>query len=125
GALRLATDDHLAAGAVAAAVLGANRFYGQLADDHTHFSRASPKLGATYALNPHTHAYASYNFGFRAPSEGQLYRAGNDATAANAVAKARLLTALKPIKANQVEVGLRGDLAKWAYNFVAYDLVKR
>jgi outer membrane receptor protein involved in Fe transport len=117
--------NHLPAGTVQASVLGATRFYGQLPENDRSFSRLSPKLGATYALTPHAHLYASYNFGFRAPSESQLYRAGNDANATNALAKARLVSGLKPIKANQVEVGIRGDLAEWSYNLVVYDLVKR
>jgi outer membrane receptor protein involved in Fe transport len=124
-ALRYAMDNRLAAGTVQASVLGANRFYGQLADDQTSFSRLSPKLGATYALNPHLHAYASYNFGFRAPSEGQLYRAGNDTTAVNALSRARLAVGLKPIKAEQIELGFRGDAGPLSYNVVAYELEKK
>lgn len=124
-ALRYDMENRLSAGTVQASVLGANRFYGQLAEDRTSFSRMSPKFGATYALNAHTHAYASYNFGFRAPSEGQLYRAGNDTTAANALTRARLALGLKPIKASQVELGLRGNLGRWNYNLVAYDLSKK
>jgi outer membrane receptor protein involved in Fe transport len=124
-ALRYDMENNLAAGVVPASVLGANRFYGQLGEDRTTFSRLSPKLGATYALNEKAHLYASYNFGFRAPSEGQLYRAGNDATAINALARVRLSIGLKPIKARQGELGLRGDVAGWTYNLVAYDLEKK
>jgi iron complex outermembrane receptor protein len=124
-ALRYTMQNRLSAGTVQASVLGANRFYGQLADDQTSFSRLSPKLGATYALNPHLHAYASYNFGFRAPSEGQLYRAGNDTTAVNALSRARLAVGLKPIKASQIELGFRGDAGAWSYNVVAYELEKK
>lgn len=124
-ALRYDMRNHLAPGAVEASVLGANRFYGQLAENEQRFSRASPKLGATYALNRHTHLYASYNFGFRAPSESQLYRAGNETTAAKALARSRLALSLKPIKATQAELGLRGELGAWNYNLVAYDLEKK
>lgn len=124
-ALRYAMQNRLPAGTVQASVLGATRFYGQLADDQTRFSRVSPKLGATYALTPHLHAYASYNFGFRAPSEGQLYRAGNDTTVVNALARARLAVGLKPIKAEQIELGFRGDAGPLSYNVVAYELEKK
>ncbi len=117
--------NHLPAGPVQASVLGATRYYGQVAQDSSDFARLSPKLGATYALGGGAHLFASYNQGFRAPSEGQLYRAGNDASAVNAVAKAGLLLGLRPIKAEQMEVGLRGTVANWSYDFVAYDLVKR
>lgn len=117
--------NRLPAGAVQASVLGATRYYGQLEANKSTYSRVSPKFGATYALAPNAHLYASYNHGFRAPSESQLYRAGNDTTAVNALAKARVTLGLKPIKAEQVELGLRGKLARWDYNLVAYDLVKR
>jgi iron complex outermembrane receptor protein len=124
-ALSFEMRNHLPAGTVAANVLGATRYYGQLAGDSSEFARFSPKLGATYALGRGAHLFASYNQGFRAPSEGQLYRAGNDASATNALAKAGLLLGLRPIKAEQVEVGLRGSGAKWSYDLVVYNLVKR
>jgi outer membrane receptor protein involved in Fe transport len=117
--------NHLPTGPVQATVLGATRYYAQLPDDTRRFSRASPKLGATWALTPHAHLYTSYNFGFRVPSESQLYRAGNDAVPASALAKAQLVRQLKPIRAQQFEVGLRGDLRSWKYDLVAYDLIKR
>jgi outer membrane receptor protein involved in Fe transport len=124
-ALRFDFHNRLATGAVAASVLGATRYYGQLPGETSSFSRLSPKLGATYSLSPHAHLYASWNFGFRAPSESQLYRAGNDATPAAALAKARLLLGLRPIKAQQLELGARGDLGALSFNLVAYDLEKR
>ena len=124
-ALRYDMENNLSAGTVQASVLGANRFYGQLADDRTTFSRVSPKLGATYALGKNTHVYASHNFGFRAPSEAQLYRAGNETTATNALTRARLSLGLKPIEARQFELGLRGSFRAVSYNLVAYDLEKK
>lgn len=117
--------NRLAAGAVSASVLGASRFYGQLTGDSRDFTRTSPKLGATYALAPGLSAYVSRNFGFRAPAESQLYRAGNDASAAAAVAKSRMLLALKPIKAAQTEIGLRGEVRSLDWNIAAYELTKR
>lgn len=123
-ALRYDMENQLEAGTVQASVLGASRFYGQLAESEKRFSRASPKLGATYALTPQARLYASCNFGFRAPSESQLYRAGNDSTAMNALARARLSLGLKPITAMQAELGFRGDVGGWTYNVVAYDLEK-
>ena len=53
------------------------RFYGQQAAAQADFSHLSPKLGATWALAPALSAYASLHHGFRAPSEGQLFRAGS------------------------------------------------
>ncbi len=124
-ALRYDMSNNLSAGTVSAVVLGATRFYGQLHDDEKRFSRLSPKLGTTFAIAKSAHLFASHNHGFRAPSEGQLYRAGNDATAGNALARSRLLLGLKPIKARQTEVGLRGQSGGWSYDVVAYELVKR
>ena len=123
--LRFAMDNRLPVGAVSANVLGNTRYYGQIADGTRTFSRFSPKLGATYALQPHAHLYASYNFGFRTPSESQLFRAGPDSTPAAALTRARLAQGLNPIRARQLELGLRGDLAGWDYSLVAYDLDKR
>lgn len=123
-ALRYDRDNRLAAGVVPATVLGAQRFYAQLDGGRRSFERASPKLGATYALSPHLHAYASYNHGFRAPSESQLFRAGNDASAAGAVARAQLAQTLRPITAHQAELGVRGEARGWSYTLVVYDLEK-
>lgn len=101
------------------------RFYGQQAAAQADFSHLSPKLGATWALAPALSAYASLNHGFRAPSEGQLFRAGSAANAPDALARAQLALALKPIKADQFEVGLRRQGPQWQWEAVAYDLVKR
>jgi outer membrane receptor protein involved in Fe transport len=100
-------------------------FYGQAANTEVSFHRASPKLGLTYALTPETHFFAAYREGFRAPSEGDLFRGsrGANANAANASIQASL--ALKPIRSQQFEVGVRGDAGKLAYDLVVYDLVKR
>ena len=101
------------------------RVYGQRAAGQADFSHLSPKLGATWALAPALSAYASLNHGFRAPSEGQLFRAGSAANAPDALARAQLALALKPIKADQFEVGLRRQGSQWQWEAVAYDLVKR
>lgn len=124
-ALRYAMENRLSAGTVSAAVLGATRHYGQRAEDRRTFARTSPKLGATYLVNKYASLYASYNFGFRAPSEAQLYRAGNEATAGAAVTRAGLALGLKPIKAAQAEFGIRGGGAAWTYELVGYELVKK
>lgn len=117
--------NRLAAGTVAAAVLGANRFYGQLAADDRAFTRTSPKIGATYALSSHLSVYASRHAGFRAPAESQIYRAGNDVSPSAALSRSRLLLGLKPIRAEQTEVGVRGELRRLDWNLAAYELIKR
>ena len=100
------------------------RYYGQIASASVNYSHLSPKLGATFALSPGSSLYTSYNHGFRAPSESQLFRAGSD-TAANAAEKAQLALVLKPIKANQFEVGWRGAADGWSYDLALYRLVKQ
>jgi iron complex outermembrane recepter protein len=62
--------------------------------DYTHLS---PKLGATLAITHQVNVYAAYGHGFRAPSEGQLFRQGRAANTVN----------LQPVKANNVEAGIR------------------
>ena len=117
-------DNNLAAGAVAANVNGATRYYYQRAAAGADFHHVSPKLGLTYAPTSDAHLYASYNHGFRAPSESQLFRAGNDAAPANAAVKAQEALTLKPIKAKQYELGVRGDAAGWHYDAALYLLTK-
>jgi outer membrane receptor protein involved in Fe transport len=102
------------------------RFYGQAGDTSTAFRHASPKLGATYAISNDTHVFAAYNHGFRAPSEGQLFRPSAAASAAAAQALTQSALGLQPIKVNQAELGLKGLLAgRVSYDLAAYDLVKR
>lgn len=103
----------------------ATRIYGQRAGADVDFSHTSPKFGMTFAISPSTSLYASLNHGFRTPSEGQLFRAGSAANATDAQARAALALQLKPIKADQLEVGLRGTTAGWSWDVVGYELVKR
>lgn len=101
------------------------RLYGQLDKASVDFRHWSPKLGATWALSSTANLYASYNHGFRTPSESQLFRAGAAFNEADALAKARLALELKPIRARQIELGLRGEAQGWTYEVAVYDLVKR
>ena len=101
------------------------RFYGQLPQASADFSRVSPKLGATWALGKGASLFASLNDGFRTPSEGQLFRAGSAANAAEAANRARLALALKPIQARQAELGLRAQWRAVASEWVVYRLDKR
>lgn len=100
------------------------RYYGQIASASVDYSHLSPKLGATFSLSPASSLYTSYNHGFRAPSESQLFRAGSD-TAVNVANKALLALALKPIKVNQFELGWRGAADGWSYDLALYQLVKQ
>lgn len=99
--------------------------YGQVGDGTVRFSRATPKFGATYALDDATHLFASYNQGFRAPSESQLFRPSRATSRASAIALAQSAVGLDAIKAEQFEIGVRGVAAGVSYDLVAYELVKR
>lgn len=113
-------DNHLAPGAVQ---VGSN-FYGQADDSERRFERLSPKLGATYALNTQTHFFASWNHGFRAPSESQLFRPSRGTSLNAARAQTNSSLALEPIKARQWEVGIRGRAGPADYDLAFYDLRK-
>jgi len=81
---------------------------------YTHFS---PKAGLTYQLSEKASAYASYNRGFRAPSTGDIFRAGG--TAATAVD-------LKPVKVDSLEAGLRAKaLGMFMLDAAVYSMVKK
>jgi iron complex outermembrane recepter protein len=101
------------------------RFYGQAGDTDLDFTHVSPKLGATYALGAHAHAFVGYSHGFRAPSEGNLFRPAVAFNAAAAIVSTQSALSLKPIKADQVEAGLRGIVGTISYDLVVYDLRKR
>jgi len=96
-----------------------NGFY-QLADSSVNFSRLSPKLGLNWALSESDHAFASYNQGFRTPSENQLFRSG-----ATVASPASAAVALRPILAEQFELGIRGNTQRWSYELVLYQLNKQ
>lgn len=103
---------------------GAN-YYGQADSTSKSFTRLSPKVGATYELTPNSSVYASYNQGFRIPSESQLFRAGSNTNRTNAQSRADNALLLKPIKADQFEVGTRGRVWEIDYSLAAYELIKR
>lgn len=98
----------------AAAIRGTGslaKWYGQSANTNKHYTHLSPKLGATYAFSDSLNGFATYNHSFRAPSEGQLFRpsATTSAVLAQQIAAGNL--ALKPIKVDSYETGLRGKAA--------------
>ncbi|MEO1767248.1 TonB-dependent receptor [Thiobacter aerophilum] len=128
--LRYRFDNHFAAGAIAASTRengGApvTRYYGQSGDTTVRFHHLSPKLGVTFALDHDTHVFASYNHAFRAPSEGQLFRPSAQTNEARAQLAAASALGLKPVKADQYELGLRGKAASLDYEVSIYRLEKR
>lgn len=79
-------------------------------DTAVSYSHLSPKLGATYDFGRALNLFASYAHGFRAPSEGQLFRQGQ---AVNTVG-------LRPVTADSWETGLRGAVGGFDYQLSAY-----
>jgi iron complex outermembrane receptor protein len=111
---------------VGATVQGApTAFYGQAPNTTVDFDHVTPKIGATYALTDNMNVYASYNAGFRAPSEGQLFRASVDTSAIAAANKAQLALNLKPINATQFELGWRATFERWTTDLTVFELTKR
>jgi outer membrane receptor protein involved in Fe transport len=100
------------------------RFYGQAPSTTINFNQLSPKLGATYALDADASVYASYVHGFRVPSESDLFRPTFGATPAAAQAQMQSALSLKPIKADQIELGVRGLVGPVSYDAVVYNLTK-
>lgn len=102
------------------------RVYGQVGDTDIDYSHLSPKLGATYAFSEQLNGFAAYNHAFRAPSEGQLFRPSPAANAADANTAANAARALKPIKVDSFELGLRGKAnATLNYEISAYYMTKK
>lgn len=85
------------------------------ADTSLSYTRLSPKLGATYAFGTGATAFAAFRAGFRAPSEGQIFRQGS---AVNTID-------LRPVKVESYELGLRGRVARrLTYDMAAYVMTK-
>ena len=77
------------------------------------YRHLSPKLGVTYDVSPTLNVFASYRHGFRAPSQGDLFRQG---ATLNTVG-------LEPVRANSFEAGVRGGLgSRLLYTVSAYEM---
>ncbi len=70
------------------------------ADTRLDMDHVSPKLGIIYKISDSLNAFAAYRHAFRIPSEGQLFRSGATVDS----------TSLAPVKADSLEMGLRGQL---------------
>lgn len=119
-------QNHLPAAAISSATSVGTKWYGQSASTNTSYTHVSPKLGATYAFSDSLNGFVTYNHSFRTPSEGQLFRpaAAAGAAAANALAASSL--ALKPVKVDSYEAGLRGKSAGGiSYEASLYSMTKR
>lgn len=85
------------------------------ADATVRYRRFTPKAGAAYEFGPALNLFASYGQGFRAPSEGQIFRQGQ---AANTLA-------LRPVRAHSYETGIRGNIGGAVrYEVAVYRMAK-
>jgi outer membrane receptor protein involved in Fe transport len=85
------------------------------ADTTVSYSHVSPKVGATWQFGEALNLFTAYRHGFRAPSQGQLFRQGS---AVNTVG-------LQPVKVNSYEIGVRGRIARRVdYDVSAYSMIK-
>ncbi|HWV57025.1 MAG TPA: TonB-dependent receptor, partial [Longimicrobiales bacterium] len=81
------------------------------ASTDVHFNHVSPKLGASFDVGRGLNVYANYSHGFRAPSEGQIFRQG---AAENTID-------LQPVTADSYEMGVRGEVGgRVGYTVAAY-----
>jgi outer membrane receptor protein involved in Fe transport len=86
------------------------------ADTSVTYSHVSPKIGVTYEFDPAVNVFVSYRHGFRAPSQGQLFRQGSSLNTVG----------LQPVKADNYEVGVRGRIGpRVDYDLSLYALLKR
>ncbi|HEX7088902.1 MAG TPA: TonB-dependent receptor [Longimicrobiales bacterium] len=85
------------------------------ADADVSYRRISPKLGATYAFGEGFGLFAAWQHGFRAPSEGQVFRQG----------RAENTLGLEPVKVQNVEAGVRGRIGgRFGYELAVYRMTK-
>lgn len=80
------------------------------------YEHLSPKLGIVWAPADAFRVFGSYGHGFRAPSEGQLFRQGS----------ALGTVGLRPVRADNLEIGAAGLVAsRVSYDIALYRMRKR
>jgi iron complex outermembrane receptor protein len=80
------------------------------------FSDVTPKFGVTYNPTEAFGVFGSYRAGFRAPSEGQIFRQGS----------AENTLDLKPVQVGSSEAGFRGVLNNvFSYDLSGYYMTKK
>ncbi|MFC3151373.1 TonB-dependent receptor [Litoribrevibacter euphylliae] len=77
------------------------------------FDELSPKLGVVYQFRKDHMAYANYRHAFRAPSVGQLFRAGSSINTDE----------LQPVSSDSYEIGVRGNInPQHSYEIAIYHM---
>lgn len=85
-------------------------------DQVVEMEHLSPKLGLIYDISDSLNAYTAYRHAFRIPDAGQMFRSGATVDS----------TALDPVKADSLELGLRGSFgARTAFDLALYRMEKR
>lgn len=85
------------------------------ADTSVHYEHLSPKLGIAWAPIDAFRIFGSYGHGFRAPSEGQLFRQG----------RALSTTDLRPVRADNFEIGAGGVIgSRMSWDVALYHMRK-
>lgn len=85
------------------------------ADRRDHFLTLAPKLSLSRALSPAWRGFASLSRGFRAPQATELYRLQSGQSVAD----------LDPEIADGLDLGVRGDGARWRLDAALFALRKR
>ncbi|MDO8350675.1 MAG: TonB-dependent receptor [Gallionella sp.] len=119
-------QNNMTPAAISAVTSVGTKWYGQSANTAKHYTHLSPKLGASYTFSDSLNGFVTYNHSFRAPSEGQLFRpaATTSAVLAQQISAGNL--AIKPIRVDSYETGLRGKTATGiSYEASLYHMVKR
>jgi len=78
---------------------------------HQHLS---PKTGFTYIYRPDLNFFGNYGHSFRVPSISRLFRSGSTQNT----------DSLKPVKADNLELGMRGTSDDFSYEISTYYMIK-
>lgn len=97
-------------------VIDPTMLHNRPADQNVSFDHLSPKAGFTYDITEDLNAFFSYRHGFRIPTAAQLFRPGRSGQS----------TELDPVKADSLEIGLRGELSdRFGFEISAYQMTNR
>ncbi|MBX9634186.1 MAG: TonB-dependent receptor [Magnetospirillum sp.] len=114
--MRYDYENHLSSGAFSTLTPTGTKTYYRPGDTTRDYSHLSPSLGATYAFDPALNGFVRYKHSFRAPSESDLFRSGQNADSIH----------LRPVKVDNYEAGLRGpDTGPVTWELAYFTMLKR